>query len=104
MDEVDEFMEEKVESLNDVLTALDEVDFEALGEEKVSPGEKLRLEEPPGELEDLEFGHTSDPVRLYPRRWVRCRGWPAEGGGPSARGVERAKRRAAGLFSTALSP
>ncbi|RLA95966.1 MAG: RNA polymerase sigma factor RpoD [Deltaproteobacteria bacterium] len=92
MDEVDEFMEEKVESLDDVLTALDEVDFEALGEEKVSPGEKLRLEEPPGELEDLEFGHTSDPVRLYLKEMGKVSLLTREGEVAIAKRIEEGKK------------
>ncbi len=89
MDE--EFMEEKVESLDDVLTALDEVDFEALGEEKVAE-EKIQLSETTEELEDLEFGHTSDPVRLYLKEMGKVSLLTREGEVAIAKRIEEGKK------------
>jgi RNA polymerase primary sigma factor len=82
-------VEKKIESLEDVLSALEEVDV--LEERFIET--KQSLEEPLiGHLEDTEFVHSSDPLRLYLKEMGKVSLLTREGEVMLAKQIEEGKR------------
>jgi len=82
-------VEKKIDSLEDVLSALEEVDV--LEERFIET--KQSLEEPlTGHLEETEFVHSSDPLRLYLKEMGKVSLLTREGEVMLAKQIEEGKR------------